>query len=454
MLTQKEKLIKEFGSETRLKKVIGVPLIQKSMRKDDSGMLFITGLFTSDNKDEVGDIITRVATERAIGKYRQWGNIRRMHLPDPVGKVIRIGEEDGMSWNEVEIKVINPKAVFEVENGLLQALSVGIFFTWDDFEVDEDGGWIINNYTLAEISLVDHPANYDAKLDLVNAPKEFRQYARQYGIVPAVRNFSLDIKKSPPCRQEGESFDDCVDRKTEELIEDEGYDPDQAYAAANEMCSESCSESEEDSMEIEDTKDIVEEIEEVIVEDEVEIEEPESEEVESDIEVEEERDIDLTIETETEVEEEVETETEEEVEVEEDIETEEDVSAEEMITYSEFSEFATNVLDRLNELAEVVKTLAEAHEEQVKGEATEEEIEDEFDAHVAFNELSDAVTELSIQIEELKRPSNRQNDVMPFDLEEEDEGKDLESEDEGDNKIRKAVKGYLIKGQKYPVNLN
>lgn len=451
MLTSKEELIKEFGSDAKLKKVFGVPLIRKSMRKDENNMLFVTGLFTSDNKDEVGDIITRGATERAIGKYRQWGNIRRMHLPDPVGKVIRIGEEDGMVWNEVEVKVIDPKAVFEVENGLLQALSVGIFFTWDDFEIDEDGGWIITNYTLAEISLVDHPANYDAKLDLANAPKEFRQYARQYGIVPAVRNFSLDIKKSPPCRQEGESVDDCVDRKTEELIE-EGYEADQAYAIAHDMCSESCSESEEDSMEVttEKIEDIVEETEEIVPENEVE-----TEEMEAEIEVEEEKEIDLSVETEDEVEEEVEAETEEEVEMEEDIEPEDkDVSDEEFVAISEFAEFATGVLDRLNELAEAVKALAEARGEQVESEAEEEkEIEDEFDAREAFNELSDIVAGLSTQIEELKKPSNRKDDVMPFDLEEEEEEKDLES-DEGEGKIKEAVKGYLIKGRKYPVKLN
>jgi hypothetical protein len=163
-----------------IRKVIGVPL-RKEMQKESDGTLVVRGYFTSDNRDEVGDIITRSATERAIPKYRQWGNIRYMHLPKPVAKVLRIGIDDGLEWNEVEIKVIDPTTVFEVENGLLAALSVGILASWDDIDWLEDGGMIINDYTLAEISLVDHPANYDARLKDLPVDQGLRMLARQYG---------------------------------------------------------------------------------------------------------------------------------------------------------------------------------------------------------------------------------------------------------------------------------
>jgi hypothetical protein len=144
-------------------KILGVP-ITKVVGRSDDGTLIVIGFFTSDNKDEVGDIITRAATERAIPKYRQWGNIRYMHLPRPVAKVVKIGSDDGLGWNEVEIKVIDPQTIFEVEQGLLKALSVGILLSFEDVDFLEDGGLIINDYTLVEISLVDHPANYDAVL--------------------------------------------------------------------------------------------------------------------------------------------------------------------------------------------------------------------------------------------------------------------------------------------------
>jgi len=173
-------------TNTPYRKIIGIPLSKAFEKDPKDGTLKVNGYFTSDNKDEVGDMITRGATERALPKYRTWGNIRYMHLPRPVAKVLRIGSEDGLEWNEVEIKVIDPQAVFEVEQGLLQALSVGILINFDDIEMMQDGGWIINDYQLAEISLVDHPANYDARLKNL-ASGELRTLAREYGMDLAQR---------------------------------------------------------------------------------------------------------------------------------------------------------------------------------------------------------------------------------------------------------------------------
>ncbi len=187
--------VKQAGYQ---RKVLGVPL-QKGIEKTPEGFCKVRGFFTSDNKDEIGDIINRSATERALPRYRQWGNIRRMHAPDPVGRVLRIGTEDGLQWNEVEILVIDPKAAFEVENGLLKALSVGILFTYDDIDFLEDGGLIINDYLLAEISLVDHPANYDAMLNL-HLDSQDRVIARQLGIHDFLQTRSL--KENPPMKEE------------------------------------------------------------------------------------------------------------------------------------------------------------------------------------------------------------------------------------------------------------
>lgn len=155
--------------------------ISKNITQTNRGTIIVQGKFTSDNRDETGDIITREATERAIPKYRQWGNIRLMHQPMPVAKVIRIGVEDGLDWNEVEIEVVNNEAIKMVEFGLLTAFSVGILVDFDNVKVLSDGGFQINDYQLAEISLVDHPANYDAKLKDLVLDQDARLYALQYG---------------------------------------------------------------------------------------------------------------------------------------------------------------------------------------------------------------------------------------------------------------------------------
>lgn len=159
--------VRRNSRSNAITKRLGIPLdTTKGIEEADPGII-VSGFFTSDEVDEVGDIITREATENAVPKYREWGNIRLMHLPVPVAKVIGIGKDDGLKWNEVRIHVIDPDAVFQVRNGLLKALSVGIIiWSWDDIEIADDGTWIINNYDLVEISLVDHPANYDARLFL------------------------------------------------------------------------------------------------------------------------------------------------------------------------------------------------------------------------------------------------------------------------------------------------
>jgi len=300
----KDKTQMQRWTEPR-RKTIGVPL-EKSVKKNDDGSVVVRGFFTSDRADELGDIITRGATERAIPKYRQWGNIRYMHLPQPVAKVVSIGAEDGLEWNEVEIKVIDPKAVFEVEQGLLQALSVGILINFEDIDFLEDGGLIINDYLLAEISLVDHPANYDAVLtgmkgmldeiartdgsdavlkhlddlracydgacpvdgageksmetnttndtvDLQAEPVEVAAIEAEpveaqvtdvtevqaEGVVE--ENKEMDADKSAPCREDGESKEDCVDRKVPEILdENTDMEQDQAVAIAEDMCDEPC----------------------------------------------------------------------------------------------------------------------------------------------------------------------------------------------------------------------
>ena len=136
----------------------------------------VKSFFTSDNKDEVGDIITKTATEKAIEKYRQWGNIRLMHQPKPVGKILKIGAKDGLQWNECEVKVVDEETQKLIKEGVLSAMSVGIIINEaepiTDEEEDEDGifGFFffgpmkILDYDLVEISYVDHPANYDARI--------------------------------------------------------------------------------------------------------------------------------------------------------------------------------------------------------------------------------------------------------------------------------------------------
>lgn len=59
--------------------------------------------------------------------------------------------------------------------------------------------------------------------------------------------------KTPPCRQEDETKQECINRKIPELRE-EGYEQDEAYAIASSMCSKKCSAGKEHPLDDYDTR--------------------------------------------------------------------------------------------------------------------------------------------------------------------------------------------------------
>lgn len=157
---------------TRVKNMSGA-FVGKSV-DEATGQALLRYVFTSDKLDEVGDIITKAATEEATERWREWRNIRFQHDPNrPIGKAVRIGKSDGIEWNEMDVRIDDPSVLplTAGDDPVLGAASVGIIVR--DYEVNDDEEararaywepWVITAYDFVEISLVDHPANYDAKL--------------------------------------------------------------------------------------------------------------------------------------------------------------------------------------------------------------------------------------------------------------------------------------------------
>ena len=159
---------------------------------DKSDSVYVRGFFTDDGVDEVGDIITKDATVDAVERWRKWGNIRTMH-DYPSGRVHKIGENDGLDWNEVITVPVDEDTKKLIEGGVLKAYSVGIIpreyrineELLQDMEKDgeEVDPWflplIIDKYDMIEISYVDHPANYSATIGDVSTgkSKEFEHKA-------------------------------------------------------------------------------------------------------------------------------------------------------------------------------------------------------------------------------------------------------------------------------------
>ena len=183
------------------------------LTKVDKERRIVSGFASLDNVDKQDDIVTAEASMSAFAKFR--GNIREMHQPVAVGKMVDFKED---KYFDPETKKFY-KGVFvsayvskgaqdtweKVLDGTLTGFSIGGRMNkWDD-AYDEKADKtirVIKEYDLVELSLVDSPANQFAnivsveKVDGVDVIKgdstvlENVFYDKESGIVIASENES------------------------------------------------------------------------------------------------------------------------------------------------------------------------------------------------------------------------------------------------------------------------
>ena len=149
------------GNEMRL----SMPLA-----KVDRENRLVSGFATLDNVDSQGDIVTSDASTKAFTRAR--GNLREMHQPIAVGKIVDFREDE---WYDTESEKFyrgifvtayvskGAEATWEkVLDGTLTGFSIGGNILEQDNEYIADLGKsvrFIKDYELIELSLVDNPAN-------------------------------------------------------------------------------------------------------------------------------------------------------------------------------------------------------------------------------------------------------------------------------------------------------
>jgi len=138
--------------------------------KIDQERRIVSGFATLDNVDKQNDIVTTEASMNAFKKFR--GNIREMHQPSAVGKVVSFKEDRYFDpqtkkfYGGVYVSAYVSKGAQntweKVLDGTLTGFSIGGNITKSDDEFDEEMKRqvrIIKEYNLTELSLVDNPAN-------------------------------------------------------------------------------------------------------------------------------------------------------------------------------------------------------------------------------------------------------------------------------------------------------
>lgn len=150
---------------------LAVPFVKVDKQKRT-----VSGFATLDNIDKHGDIVDTQASMNAFTRFR--GNIREMHQPIAVGKVVSFRQEDfydkktQKNYSGVFVDVYVSKGAQDtwekVLDGTLSGFSIGgsinksdTVNAHDDYEGPVR---IIKDYDLVELSLVDNPANQFANV--------------------------------------------------------------------------------------------------------------------------------------------------------------------------------------------------------------------------------------------------------------------------------------------------
>jgi hypothetical protein len=143
--------------------------------KVDKERRIVSGFATLDNVDRQNDIVTTDASLKAFTKFR--GNIREMHQPISVGKMVSFKEEKYFDpetkkfYSGVYVSAYVSKGAQDtwekVIDGTLSGFSIGGRMNkWDDAydEKIDKSIRVIKDYDLVELSLVDNPANQFANI--------------------------------------------------------------------------------------------------------------------------------------------------------------------------------------------------------------------------------------------------------------------------------------------------
>lgn len=187
------------------------------LSKVDKENRLVSGWASLDNADSQGDVVLKEANQRAFSRFR--GNIREMHQPIAVGKMVDFKEDSYFDqetqkfYNGIFVTVYVSKGAQDtwekVLDGTLQGFSIGGAIIDAETQWVKDAGKAIRfvkDYELVELSLVDSPANQLANVFSITKAADGTQVMK--GMVADTRSENVFY-----CEQDGiakTSADDSV----------------------------------------------------------------------------------------------------------------------------------------------------------------------------------------------------------------------------------------------------
>jgi phage head maturation protease len=128
--------------------------------KLDQQQRMVYGYASTEALDSQGEVVRKEALAAALPDYLRFANIREMHQPSAVGIAKEAAIDEKGLW--IGAKIVADEAWLKVREGVYKGFSIGGFVT----SRDTADPTVITGLDLAEISLVDRPANPEAVIEI------------------------------------------------------------------------------------------------------------------------------------------------------------------------------------------------------------------------------------------------------------------------------------------------
>lgn len=162
--------VQKSGLQTRNLSPVFVDFFSKSDADDER---LVVGYASSERLDSQDEIVDFEAIKAALSDYMEWANVREMHENKAAGTVIKaepiegevkVGSKVITNPLRIEARIFDNDAWEKVKSGVYKGFSIGgKVLNWVTEKIDGKEIKRITSLLLTEISLVDRPANPDAK---------------------------------------------------------------------------------------------------------------------------------------------------------------------------------------------------------------------------------------------------------------------------------------------------
>lgn len=127
------------------------------------GSLMVSGIVSTEDVDNAGEIVTADAMRKALGSYLSSGIVREMHQPIASGRTVSaFVDDDGKT--HATVHVVDKGSIDKIKAGVLKGFSIG------GKAIKKAGNKILELF-LGELSLVDAPCNPNCVFTVIKFDK-------------------------------------------------------------------------------------------------------------------------------------------------------------------------------------------------------------------------------------------------------------------------------------------